>query len=419
MRLTMFTGPYPVGDGLGGVGLRLWELAVALAAEGVDVVMACPPGSDLSWRRPGLRLAQFAEDTWLQLVESSDAVLTTDLPDQRVLLHAHQLGKILLCENATPIEHLDYTQVRQATDPQGVYDDLLQRYLLQVWTCDHFILRSAVERSGMLGALAAIGRLSPAHHARSRTLDHLLSLLPVGFTTESATAADAAPVTATPAEFVWSGGIWDFYDTVTMAEALARLRDTGRPARARFLYAPPADQSIGEMGRLRQATDRLGLHDLIEFPAGPLPHTARDGVLKASRVLVVLGRDGAENHTCLRLRLRDALLYRLPVVVDAFGASGDWVTQWGIGRAVDTRDLDAVTEAMAILAFDTRASRRCRTALERARRAHTFQANLGALLAFLRAGQRAPDAGGARQRAAVADLLRHRPSLIAAPLNPI
>ncbi|MBM0202000.1 hypothetical protein JNW90_01880 [Micromonospora sp. STR1s_5] len=419
MRLTMFTGPYPVGDGMGGVGLRLWELAVALADEGIQVVVACPPGSDLTWRRPGLRVEAFEEDIWPQLVEQTDAVLTTDLPDQRVLLHAHQLGKILLCENAPPIEHLDYTQVAGATDPQGVYDDLLERFLLQTWTCDHFLVRSSVERASMLGTLTAIGRLGPDHHARSRAMNHLITLLPVGFSAEAAATADAAPVTADPAELVWSGGIWDYYDTVVLAKALDRMRASGQPARLRFLYAPPAEQGIAEVDRLRDAVTRLDLHSLIDYPRAPLPHTARDGVIKASKVLVCLGRDGAENHTCLRLRLRDALLYRLPVVVDAGGASGDWVTQWGVGLAVDTRDTDAVAAALTSLVFDADTYHRCRDAIDRARPAHTYHANIANLLAFLRAGRRARDAGGTRQQTAVAQLLRRRPTLIAAPLNPI
>ncbi|BCJ61582.1 hypothetical protein C1I93_05905 [Micromonospora endophytica] len=419
MRLTMFTGPYPVGERLGGVGLRLWELALTLAAEGIETVIAGPPGSAVSWSQPGLRVEVFEEDTWPQLVEDADAVLTTDLPDQRVLLHAHQLGKILVCENATPIEHLDYGQVAGATDPEGVYDDLLERYLLQTWTCDHFLVRSSVERASVLGTLAAIGRLGPSHHTRSRTLHHLLTLLPVGFTDQAAALADAAPVTAGGAELVWSGGIWDYYDTVVLAEALDRMRGAGHPARLRFLYAPPPEQDIAEARRLRAAVDRLDLHELIDYPHGALAHTARDAAVKASKVLVCLARDGAENHTCLRLRLRDALLYRLPVVIDSFGASADWVTQWGIGLAVDTRDPDAVADALTRLVFDTATYQRCLDAIDRARLAHRYQAHIGNLLAFLRTGTRAPDAGSPRQQAAVAQLLRRRPSLIAAPSNPI
>ncbi|WP_162795805.1 glycosyltransferase family 4 protein [Nonomuraea lactucae] len=419
MRLTMFTGPYPVGEMLGGIGLRLWELANTLADEGIEVIMACPPGSDPSWSRPGVQVRLFDETGWPHLVAQTDGVLTTDLPDARVLLHAYQLGKVLISENSPPIEHLDYHRILVSTDPQGLYDDLVARYLLQAWTSDHFVVRSSVERAGMLGTLVGIGRLSPAQHARSRALSHLLTLLPIGFTTRAAEIADAAPPTCTPTEFVWNGGIWNYYDTNVLLRALRDMRAAGRPGRIRFLYGPPVDQHIAEADRLLEQVNRPDLRDIVIYPDEPLPHTARDGVVKSSRVLVCLGRDGAENHTCHRLRLRDALLYRLPVVIDAHGASGDWVRQLGIGLAVDTGDPQEVTDAMNRLAFDQTAYDRCRAAIERVRPAHTYEANVSSLLAFLGAGNRALDAASPRQKTAVAGLLRRRPTLTATPLNPI
>lgn len=418
MRVSMFTGPYPVGEHMGGIGLRMWEIAGALADHGIDVTLACPPGSDTGWSGPGRRVTVTGEDNWAHLVDAADAVLTTDLPDARVLLRAWHRRIPQVADNAVPVEHLDYAAVTAADNPTEAYDDLRDAFLLQAWTADHFLVRSAVERAGLIGALAGIGRLGPAHHGTARTLAHLVTSVPIGFTGTASTPAQAAAATVAATEYAWSGGVWDFSDTAVLAGAVARLRDQGRPVRVRMLYLPPPDQVIGEGQRLRHLIDRLNLREHIVLPARPLPHTERDGVLAAAGALVCFGRPGVENDTCHRLRLRDALLYRLPVLIDAHGASGDWVTQTGIGVAVDTGNLDRVADAMAALAFEPEVARRCRAAIDTVRSRHRIDTTVGPLVRFLRSGRRAPDADGARQRAAVAQLIRRRPALTGPPRHP-
>ena len=417
MRLTIFTGAYPVGQDIGGIGLRYWELAQALAGTGVHTTLVCPPGSDPSWTRAGVAIETFGEDTWRDRVDASAAVMTGAEPDPRVILHAHRAGKLLIAEAGVPVEHLDYDLLRGAEDPARVYAEVLATYQLQVLTADHMVTRAEIERAGVYATLACLGRLSPLQHARSRTLDHLVSLLPIGFGQAADLAARAAPVTAEPVDFTWSGGIWDFYDTGAVTAALTLLREEGVRPRVRFLYAPPAHQLVDEAGRLEAAVRREGLQDQVQRYPGPLDHTARDGVLKASRALVCLGRPGVENEICVRLRMRDALLYRTPVVVDRHGASGDWVRAQGIGLAVDTRDPRQVADALTALARDTAAYTGCLHALERIRPNHFFEANIGPLLRVLEAGERAPDAGCSAQSAAVERLLADFPALNDAPLQ--
>jgi hypothetical protein len=411
----MFSGPYPVSERLGGIGLWLWELGQALSAAGVEVSIVVPAASDLSW--PGIRLVPFDEDTWAGLVDGADAVLSTDLPNTRILLRAHAAETLVVTENAVPVEHLDYSALRAAADPGGVYDELRARFLLQCWLTDYFLVRSPAERAGVIAVLAAAGRLDAAHHGRSRRLAHLMSLLPVGYTSHAADHAARAEVCAEPVEFTWSGGLWDYFDTGPVLDAVAQLHGAGSGVRVRFLYPAPAGQPLAEAARLEQRRAARGLHDLVELYPAPLAHTARDGVLKASRALLCIGRDGIENYTCHRLRLRDALLYRLPVVIDSFGASGDWVAQTGIGLTVDPYAPGALAGAMQRLTVDQTLYQRCRAAIDAVRPAHRYEHNLTGLLGFLRAAARAPDAGSRRQHEAVTALLAAHPALAQAPAH--
>lgn len=411
MKLVMFAAPYRVDEHLSGVGLRLWELAQVLAAERITVTIAAAPrargASALSW--PGVHIVDFTEDTWPLLVEDCEAVLTTDLPDPRVLLAAHDAGRLIVTENAVPYEHLDYTSLRADADPQARYGDILDAFRVQTLLSDHFLARSEPERAGLLAALATAGRLTVAHHALSPTLDHLISLLPIGFNRFSAAHAADAAVSALPVDLLWNGGIWDYLDPIAALTALAALRDDGVLLSMRFLY--PAVSDIPAAGHLPEQVHALGLDGQVDIAGEALPYTARDGHVKPARVIVCLGKDGIENHTCHRLRLRDALLYRLPVLIDSHGASGMWAKAHGIGAAIDPADTTALAVAMRSLAHDT-ATRRIHTeAITACRDRLSYEANTEGLLRFLDTGRRAPDSGNRWQTTALSELLSTHPGL--------
>lgn len=410
MRTTVFCGPYPVDEHLGGTGLRMWELAQALADDGADVTLVVPRPSSFTW--PGITVTEFAEDSWPEQVASADTVITTDLPDTRLLLHAYHCGVLTVVENAPPIEHLHYAEMRAAADPQALYDELADRYRLQLLVADHLLVRSAPERASTLGALVATGRLGWLHHRQSPAMRHLITLLPVGYSRNARRhAAEAVP--GGPVDLAWNGGVWDYCEPSPLWPALALLRDEGRPLTLRLLYPPPP----GARDAIDTAIRQHGLEGLVEVPDSAVPHHERDGLLLSARAVVCTGKDGAETQTCHRLRLRDAFLYRLPVVIDHYGASADLVAQHHIGAVADPRDPRAIAGALAAGARDGTARDGFLAALDAVRDQFTFEASMGGLRDFLAAGRHAPDIGTRRHKEAVADLLSRRPLLADAPTH--
>lgn len=412
MRIVLFCGPYPVDEHLGGTGLRMWELAQALAGDGAGITLVVPRPSSFAW--PGITITTFSEDTWPELIASADAVITTDLPDTRLLLHAYHCGVLTIVENAPPIEHLHYAELRNAPDPQALYDELADRYRLQLLVADHLLVRSAPERASTLGALVATGRLGWLHHRKSPAMRHLITLLPVGYSRNAeqhAAGSDGAPGKA--ADLVWNGGIWDYCEPSPLWPALALLRDEGRPLTLRLLYPPP----LHARDAIATAIRRHGLEHLVELPDVPVPHHERDRLLQAARALVCTGTDGAETQTCHRLRLRDAFLYRLPVVIDHYGASADLVAQHGIGAVADPSDPRALAKALAAAARDGAVRDGFLASLEEVRGRFTFEASMSGLRDFLSAGRHAPDIGTRRHREALADLLARRPLLADVPTH--
>ncbi|MEV7928551.1 hypothetical protein [Kitasatospora sp. NPDC088779] len=397
-RVLVHTGPYPVDEQLGGIGLRLWETAQLLADAGHPVTLALPRPSPFG--HPGITVTA---RPWQDLLDGADAVLTTDLPDTRLLLAARTRGLLQVVENAPPIEHLHYERLA-AADGQALYEDTVARWRLQLLLADHLLVRSEAERASTLGALVAAGRLSAAHHRAGPSLEHLISLLPIGFNAYSRAAADAAGPGEAAVDVVWSGGAWDYCHPALLLPALAHALALGRPLTLRMLYEP------GEA--FRHQVRALGLDDLVRLPAGPLHHTDRDRLLNSARCLAITGARTAENATCHRLRLRDAALYRLPVVVDPHGATGEVVAALGIGALADPADPKALADALITATGDGPVRTGYLHRLDTARTDRfRLENHLGPLLNLLNQGRPAPDREHGAHHAAIQHLLDNHPQL--------
>ncbi|MFF7249924.1 hypothetical protein ACFZBU_39245 [Embleya sp. NPDC008237] len=401
-RIAILSGPYPVDDHLGGIGLRLWELAQSLADTGHDVTLALPRATDFT--HPGITTTLDATAA----VDAADAIVTTDLPDTALLLRAHRAGTTIVAENAPPIEHLHYDRLAADTNG-GLYRDTVARWHLQLLLADHLVVRSEAERAATLGALVAAGRTSGAHHRVDPALGHLLSLIPIGFNRHSAKIADGARADPDKAcDVLWNGGVWDYCQPGPVLEALAATRAAaGTAPTLRLLYepAPAAADS------LRAHARDLGVADLLHWPCGPVAHRDRDAWLASAKALVITGGRTAENTTCHRLRLRDAALYGLPVVVDGHGASGELVAALGIGPVVDPDDPHALGAALVAASTDGPARHRYRSALAAARGRFTLEEHLGPLQRVLHACVIAPDRDERAHRARIDALLKAHPAL--------
>ena len=213
MHVAFVVPPYTVSSNMSGVGLRVWELAQVLSTC-MPVTVVAKEVSDLQC--PNVRFVSADETSWRRVVDDCSAAIFYDMPDTRIMLMAHRAGKLVISENTVPIEHLDYHAMRHGKDPDDNYQDLIARYKLQLLLSDHFLARSSVARSTLIAGLCQAGRLRYGHFELSRSLDHLISCLPVGFNRRSLAHAEAAPISLPSVEFVWSGGIWDYYDPVAL-----------------------------------------------------------------------------------------------------------------------------------------------------------------------------------------------------------
>nr|AKC92636.1 putative glycosyltransferase [Amycolatopsis sp. SANK 60206] len=336
-------GSYSLAEtSIAGAGQRLAEIAQVLGDRFV-VRVICSPAPDLVDLGAAEEVAHGGAAE--QAIAGADAVMFFDTPDRNRIELAVSHRKLIIGECRAPIEHMSYPSVLTFADPIGEHQRFLGTYRRMLQVAHHFLCRSQVERAALLSTLCAFGRTTPADIMRSATLDHLITTIPIGFSRRGLNAAEAAPPVHM-ADFLWTGGIWAFFEPLMLVEAMGILRDRGVDTTAAFMHAAPTDDTRSTIGAVGRAIDHLALGDRVHLHTEPLPFSARDQYVKTAEAYVCIARPGAENETGTRLRLRDTWLHGVPTIIDPYGISGDLVAREGIGVVLREPGAECLADAL-------------------------------------------------------------------------
>ncbi|MFE0177188.1 hypothetical protein ACFWZ2_33270 [Streptomyces sp. NPDC059002] len=336
-------GAYSLSEtSIAGAAQRLAEIAQVLSRR-YTVHVITRPATDIV-DLGAARVVAPGEDA-ARAIAAADAVMFFDTPDRRRIELAVAHRKLIISECRAPIEHMSYPSVLGCADPTGEHQRFLGTYRRLLQVTHHFLCRSQVERAALLSTLCAFGRTTPDDIARSWTLDHLITTVPVGFSRAGLEEADATdPVHL--ADFLWTGGIWAFFEPLMLVEAMAILRDRGVDASAAFLHATPTEDTRSTIADVGRAIDDLGLGDRVHLNTEPLALSERVKYVKAAEAYVCIARPGAENETGTRLRLRDTWLHGIPTIIDPHGISGDLVARENLGVVLHEPSAKSLADAL-------------------------------------------------------------------------
>ncbi|HUI05104.1 MAG TPA: glycosyltransferase [Acidimicrobiales bacterium] len=234
---------------------------------------------------------------------------------------------------------------------------------------DFFVCASDKQRDFWLGFLAAAGRVNPRTYEGDPTLRRLIDVVPFGL-------PDAPPVHTRPAlrgvvegigphddVVLWGGGVYDWFDPLTLVRAVDALR--ARRPRVRLFFMgmrhPKPDVAVSPVAlATRRLADDLGLTGThVFFNEGWVPYGERHNVLLEADVGVSLHRDTVETTFSFRTRMLDYLWAGLPVVASAGDSFAELIAAEDTGVVVPPGDVGAVADALDALLADPGRRRRC------------------------------------------------------------
>lgn len=407
-----------VGARMAGPGIRAWELARALAKQ-QPVTLIAPAPID---RAPvGFALGSYQWGDAASLAPWLEAADVT-LANGHVLAAHPELAYwprplALDLYDPVPLENLELFRAAEPAARAGRMAEDRALLARQLAVADFMICATERQRDLYLGALLTLGRITPRLVDADPQARGLIDVVSFGLPVEpprkqGAGLRGVVPGIGADAPLIlWTGGLWDWLDPLTLVEALAIARARRPDARAVFLAGrhPGAAVSMRAPGAARARAAELGLlNTSVFFYDEWVPYERRADLLLEADVAVSLHRAHLETaYAAVRSRFLDHLWAGLPSVVSAGDAAADLVQRHGLGRVTPPGDAAALADALVALLDDAAERAAC---AERARllaEEYTWDRVVRPLAAFCRSPrmQREPETAppGATPPAAYAE----------------
>jgi glycosyltransferase involved in cell wall biosynthesis len=194
---------------------------------------------------------------------------------------------------------------------------------------------------------------------------------------------------------LWGGGIYNWFDPLTLLRAVDKLRIRLPNVRLYFLGLKHPNPHVPEM-RMAVATrtlaDDLGLTDVhVFFNEGWVEYDDRQNYLLEADVGVSTHLDHVETEFSFRTRILDYFWASLPVVSTGGDSLAGLIEEHDLGLTVPAEDVDALEEALYVLLADSEYSAACRANAVAVADDFRWSKVLSPLVKFCREPRRAPD----------------------------
>lgn len=345
---------------MAGPGIRAWELARALSAD-ADVTLAAPAPVDLDPQGFGCAAFALGDPASLApLIARADAIFANG----HLIAHHPELAAavaplMLDLYDPTPLENLDLFRAAPPEEraAQAERDAALLR--AQLLAGDAFVCATERQRDLYVGALLAMGRVAPQLADADPLLRGLIDVVSFGLPahppthTEQALRGRLPGLDAATKLILWTGGLWDWMDPLTLIRAMPAIRARVPEARLVFLAGrhPGGAAAMQMPDRARGLATELGvLGDTVLFYDEWVPYERRGDFLLEADLLASLGRPGLESaYAAVRSRFLDHLWAGRASLASAGDAAAELVLRHGLGSVVPPGDVAATAQAAAAL----------------------------------------------------------------------
>jgi GT2 family glycosyltransferase/glycosyltransferase involved in cell wall biosynthesis len=397
-RVLVVTGE-PLSARMAGPAIRAWEIARALAPEH-DVRLLSTAGAQVDG--DGFEVLHSAGPALREHTDWADVIIF-----QGFLLEGApwlmESSKILVADVYDPI-HLE--QLEQAKDlgPDGrrrsiadttrVLNDQLRR-------ADYLLCASDKQRDFWLGQLAGQGRVNALVYDEDASLSSLIGVVPFGVADEPpvqrrhALRGTVPGIGADDKVIIWGGGVYNWFDPLTLVRAVARLAERHPDVRLYFMGMRHPNPGVPRMrvaNELHALSAELGLTGRhVFFNEDWVPYEQRADYLLDADLGVSTHFDHVETAFSFRTRILDYLWASLPIVATDGDTFAPVIRDKGLGATVPPEDAEALELALERFLYDQEAADAARAAVREAAEEYRWARALRPVVEFARSPRRSAD----------------------------
>jgi glycosyltransferase involved in cell wall biosynthesis len=194
---------------------------------------------------------------------------------------------------------------------------------------------------------------------------------------------------------IWAGGVYSWFDPLTLVHAVDRLRGGHSDLKLFFLGMKHPNPEVPDMdisGQTRALAERLGLTGQhVFFNETWVPYNDRQNWLLDANCGVTTHFEHVETTFAFRTRVLDYLWSGLPIVTTDGDSFADLVRREQLGVVVPAEDPDALAAALEKVLYDEEFAGACRERIAVVRERFTWETVLAPLAEFCRNPRPAAD----------------------------
>lgn len=372
---------------MAGPAIRVWEMAGLLAREH-DVTVLTFASAD---RQPdgftlkATRVADFEQDLASPDVVIIQGYLVQTFP----WLGERDFRLVVDLYDPFHLESLGVEKHRAMQDREYALNHAVAELSAQIRVGDFFLCASEMQRSLWIGHLASAGRVNPHTYDADGSLRRLIDIAPFGINgtrpeqDRHAVKGTIPGIGPDDRLIIWGGGIYNWFDPLTVIEAVGIAAQTDPSIRLLFLGARHPNPDVPQMAmavEARRRADELGLTGTHVFFIEWVEYSDRHNYLLDADIGITAHFADIETQFSFRTRVLDYLWTGLPIVTSEGDFFGDLVEERSLGRSVPVENRDAMAEAILDVLRDPSIGQRVLDTSER----FTWEKTLAPLLAYCR-----------------------------------
>ncbi|HEY9760486.1 MAG TPA: glycosyltransferase family 4 protein [Oculatellaceae cyanobacterium] len=393
----------PLSEKMAGPAIRAFELGKQLAEEfAVTVASPCSVDNPIQIA-PDENLKVEAGVGKSRIVElASDAeVLFVQANVLKPFPQLASLEKYLVVDLYDPYL---FSLLAQYSDDEAtasssyrLMHQVLERHML---AADFTVCASEKQRDYWLGRFCALGRLSPKICQLDPTLRKLIDVVPFGLQSDSPTHTRKVIKGVVPGinpqdkVLLWSGGIWDWFDPLTIIKAMQGLTAKRPDVKLFFMGVKSPNPQVPLMPMARAAQELAAELELLGksvfFAEEWVKYEERGNYLLEADAAVSAHFDSIETRFSFRTRILDNFWAALPVLTTHGDPLAELIAKRNAGIALPYKDVESWADAIDKITSDESFNLACRKASGEIAREFAWPKTAAALREYCRDPHRLP-----------------------------
>lgn len=345
-----------IGQTMAGPAIRCYEMAKALCLNH-QVYLIAPNQTNLEGEGFKILVQNSAE--YHQRFPTVDVILTQNL-NCFLAFKAKRYGIKIIIDAYTPVplERFEQFGKDNFTIRQQQHDLSINNLLLGFQLADFIICASEKQRDLWIGFLLAHNLFGPQEYHLDPSLRHLIDVVPFGLSSmqpqkNGPGLRERYGFRNTDFLIVWGGGIWNWFDPLSLIESMKLLKNSHPQIKLIFLGIKNPDPTVPEMAMASQAVELAKSLELFNvsvfFNQGWIPYEERHNYLLDASVGVSTHFNHLETRFSFRTRMLDYLWTNLPIVATKGDIFAEFIEKKHLGITVPYQNPEAIKNAFIFL----------------------------------------------------------------------